>query len=201
MQVRREDEEFIHSLKKLGAILGMVLSVLAVLRIRANANDLLAEQRQSLNQYASLFVLTGMTATNEESDKDNETVSEFVRNVNATRSEFDELGSEVWAKLSLTGLVGTCVAAGIGGLAGGYLSVWILSWIGTFTMIKFIRSAYGIMWRIKPDFDGGKPGAVINNQGRVTRDADRILPGIVKLFVMAIVGLAILAITILWITG
>ena len=201
MQIRREDEEFIHSLKNFGAILGMVLSVLAVLRVRGNANDLLVEQRQNLNQYASLFVLTGMTATNEESSKDNETVSEFVRNVNATRSEFDELGSEFWAKLSFTGLAGICVATGIGGLAGGYLSMWLLSWIGTITMIKFIRSAYGIMLRIKPDFDFGRPGAGSNNQGQVTRDADRILPGIVKLSAMAIIGLAILAIVILWITG
>ena len=56
MQVRREDEEFIQSLKKLGAILGMVLSVLAVLKIRANANDYLAEQRESMDQYALLLV-------------------------------------------------------------------------------------------------------------------------------------------------
>ena len=179
----------------------MVLSVLAVLRVRANAKDLLAEQRASLHQYAPLFVLTGMTATNEESKKDNETVSEFVWNVNATRSEFDKLDKEFWAKLSLTGLVGICAAAGIGGLAGGYLSVWVLSWIGTFTMIKFIRSAYGIIWRIKPDFDGGRPGAVSNDEERVSRDTDRILPGIVKLSVMAIVSLAILTIVIIWITG
>ena len=201
MHVRREDEEFIHSLKKLGAILGMVLSVLAVLRVRANAKDLLAEQRASLHQYAPLFVLTGMTATNEESKKDNETVSEFVWNVNATRSEFDKLGTEFWAKLSFTGLVGICIGAGVGGLMGGYFSMWILSWIGTVTMIKFIRSAYGIIWRIKPDFDGGRPGAVSNDKGQVTRDTDRILPGIVKLSVMAIVSLVILAIVILWITG
>ncbi len=201
MHVRREDEEFIHSLKKLGAILGMVLSVLAVLRIRANANDLLAEQRAGLHQYAPLLVLTDMTVTNEESKKDNETVSEFVWNVNETRSEFDELGSEFWAKLSFTGLVGISVGAGIGGLLGGYFSVWALSWIGTVMMIKFIRSVYGIMWRLKPNFDGGRPGEVSNDQGLVKRDTDRILPGIVKLSVMAIVGLAIFAIVIIWITG
>ena len=93
------------------------------------------------------------------------------------------------------------VGAGIGGLTGGYFSMWVLSWIGTVTMIKFIRSAYRIMWHIKPDFDGGKPGAVSNNRGQVMRDTDRILPGIVKLSVMAIVSLTILAIVILWITG
>ena len=202
MQIRREDEEFIQSLKRLGAILGMVLSVLAVLKIRDNANDLLAEQRQNLNQYAPLMVLSSMTATNEESKKKkNETISEFVRNVNETRSEFDELGSEFWAKLSFTGLAGICIGAGIGGLMGGYFSMWMLSWIGTITMIKLIRSVYRIMWRIKPDFDGGKPGTVSNNRGQVTRDTDRILPGIVKLSVMAIVSLTILAIVILWITG
>lgn len=51
------------------------------------------------------------------------------------------------------------------------------------------------------NFDGGRPGAVSNDKGQMTRDTDRILPGIVKLSVMAIVGLAILTIVILWITG
>ena len=200
MQIRREDEEFIHSLKMLGAILGMVLSVLAVLRIRDNANDRLAEQRESLDQYALLLVATGMTATNEEGKKDIETVGEFVSNVNETKSGFAELGNEFWAKLSFTGLVGICVGAGVGGLLGGYFSIWVLSWIGTVMMFKFIRSAYGIMWHLKPDFDGGRPEAVSNDEGKVKRDTDRILPGIVKLSLMAIVGLAILAIVILWVT-
>ncbi len=200
MQVRREDEEFIHSLKMFGAILAMVLSVLLVLRIRDNANDRLTEQRESLDQYALLLVATGMTATNEEGKKDIETVGEFVSNVNETRSGFDELGNEFWAKLSFTGLAGICVAAGIGGLVGGYFSIWVLSWIGTVTMIKFIRSAYGIMWHLKPDFDGGRPEAVNSEEGRVKRDTDRILPGIVKMSVMAIISLVILAIVILWVT-
>lgn len=200
MQVRREDEEFIHSLKMFGAILAMVLSVLVVLRIRDNANDRLAEQRESLDQYALLLVATGMTATNEESKKDIETVGEFVSNVNETKSQLDELGNEFWAKLSFTGLAAICVGAGIAGLVGGYFSIWVLSWIGTVTMFKFIRSAYGIMWRLKPDFDGGRPEAVSSEGGRVKRDTDRILPGIVKMSVMAIISLAILAIVILWVT-
>ncbi len=200
MQVRREDEEFIHSLKMFGAILAMVLSVLVVLRIRDNANDRLAEQRESLDQYALLLVATGMTATNEESKKNIETVGEFVSNVNETKSDLDELGNEFWAKLSFTGLAAICVGAGVGGLVGGYFSIWVLSWIGTVTMFKFIRSAYGIMWRLKPDFDGGRPEAVSSEGGRVKRDTDRILPGIVKMSVMAIISLAILAIVILWVT-
>ena len=200
MKVRREDEQLINSLKMFGGAVGLVLSVLAVLQVSGNARNRLAEQREMLHQYAPLLAANGMAVMKEEGKRNDGTVSEFVRNFNEVRAEFDSMGGEFWVKLSFTGLLGICVGAGVGGLLGGYFSMWALSSVGTVAMIRFIRGLYGVMWRINPHFDGGMPDAAAKSDGWINRDTDRVLPGIVKLLTMAVIGLVVLAVVIFWIT-
>jgi hypothetical protein len=199
MLIRREDEEFINSLKMFGAIVGAVLSVVFVLGVRNRAVERTTQQREHVQQNAPLLVMAGVEVTSEQRAKPNESVAEFVHNVNETRTELSQIERGFWSTLPQNRLIAICVAAGTAGLLGGYCSVWLLSYIATIATIKLIRSAYRVIWRFKPDFDGGAPSRQ-EDSGRIERDDRRILPGVIKLMVMAFFGLCVLAVAVVCFT-
>ena len=191
MLIRREDEEFINSLKLFGAVVGAVLSVVFVFGVRDRAVNRVAQQTEHMQQNAPLLVLAGVDVTSEQPAKPNESVGEFVNNVSQTRSELHQIDRGFWSTLPRNKFIAIFVATGVGGLAGGYFSVWLLSYIGTIATIKLIRSTYKVIWRFNPTFDGGRPDQQ-NDNNTIERDDRRILPGVVKLLVMAFFGLCVL---------
>jgi hypothetical protein len=203
MQVRRKDEEFINSLRLLGAGVGAILAVLAVCNTYNRQNNKLSEQRALVRQNAPFLALAGLQqAVEQDNDKAANVVGELLENISPAKAELARMENTFWTTLPLLALTGLCASAAVGGLVTGYCSVWMLSWIATIATIKFIRSTYKLIWRIKPQFDGGKQIHTDDEKiPRIKRDEHRILPGVVKMCVMALIGLIIFAIAVYYLTG
>lgn len=197
MQIRREDKEFINYLRLLGAGMGAILAVLAVLHLRNNANNQLSEQKRYVQQNFA-FANSPLTESLQVADN---IASGFLDNTKQADAELSRLENGFWANLSSVDLTVLSATVCVGGLIGGYCSVWLLSAIGTFGTIKLIRLTYKIIWRIRPEFDGGRQQIQSGNNVRIKRDERRILPGLLKLSVMALIGLIILWAAVYYYTG
>ena len=203
MQVRRKDEEFINSLRLLGAGVGAILAVLAVCNTYNRQNNKLSEQRAIVRQNAPLLALAGLQqAVEQDNSRADNIVGKFLEDINPAEAELARMENGFWTTLPLVAVTGLCAAAAVGGLVTGYCSVWMLSWMATIATIKFIRSTYKIIWRVKPQFDGGKQIQTDDDENPlIKRDENRILPGVIKMCVMVLIGLIIFAIAVYYFTG
>ena len=203
MQIRREDQEIISYLKLLGAGFGAIMSLFIVLGLHDIAKNQLADERQYLQQNAPLLALSGLRLVPSQAGQPGQMV---IKNLSAradqAKTEPYQLEKGFWAGLSLPALSGICLIAAAAGLVGGYWSVWLLAWIGTLATIKLIRSAYSVIWCIKPDFDGGKSEITDeNNNVLIVRDKDRFLPGVLVISVMGVIGLTLLSLVVYYFAG
>ncbi len=203
MQIRSRDQEIINYMKLLGAGLGAILSLFIVLGLHDIAKNKLADERQYLQKNAPLLALSGLRLVQNQAGQPGEMVIRPLSGrADQAQAEPYQLKKGFWAGLSLPALSGICLIAAAAGLVGGYWSVWLLAWIGTLATIKLIRSAYSVIWRIKPDFDGGKSEtADANNNVIILRDKDRILPGVLVISVMGVIGLILLSLAVYFFAG
>ena len=200
MQIRREDKEFISYLSLLGAGLGAMLAVLAVFNFRNNAKSQLSQQRHYVQQN-SLFLALADSQLIEDWNRANNIAGGFADNVKQASAKLGRLENGFWATLPLTDLIVLCATACVGGFIGGYYSVWLMSAIGTVGTIKLIRLTYKIIWRVKPEFDGGRQQIQTGNDFLIKRDKHRILSGLLKMSVTALIGLIILWVAVYYCTG
>jgi hypothetical protein len=202
MQIRREDQEIISYLKLLGAGFGAILSLFVVLGLHDIAKNQLADERQYLQKNAPLLALSGLRLASKAGQSDEMVIRSLSARANQAQTEPYQLEKGFWAGLSLPALSGICLIAAAAGLVGGYWSVWLMAWIGTFATIKLIRSIYAVIWCIKPDFDGGKSEITdANNNVLILRDKDRFLPGVLVISVMGVIGLTLLSLVVYYFAG
>ncbi len=203
MQIRRQDQEIINYMKLLGAGLGALMSLFIVLGLHSNAKKQLADQSRYLEKNAPLLALSGLRLVQNQAGQPGEMVIRTLSGrADQAETEPYQLEKGFWAGLSLPALSGICLIAAAAGLVGGYWSVWLLAWIGTFATIKLIRSAYRVIWRIKPNFDGGKSQTLDDNSNVIIfRDRDRILPGVLVISVMGVIGLILLSLVVYFFAG
>jgi hypothetical protein len=202
MQIRRQDQEIINYLKLLGAGLGALLSLFVVLGLHDIAKNQLADERQYLQKNAPLLALSGLRLASKAGQSDEMVIRPLSGRANQAQTEAYQLEKGFWAGLSLPALSGICLIAAAAGLVGGYWSVWLLAWIGTFATIKLIRSIYAVIWCIKPDFDGGKSQTLDDNSNVIIfRDKDRFLPGVLVISVMGVIGLIMLSLAVYFFAG
>jgi len=203
MQIRRQDQEFINYLKLLGAGLGAILAVFAVFLIHNNAKNQLADQRRYAEKTIPLLALAALPITPEDTGwPERQVDAGLLANANQAQSKLDRLENGFWISLPLPALAAICAAAGVAGLIGGCWSVWLLSWIGTLATLKLIRTAYNIIWRVNPQFDGGKlEFQDENNNIFIERDKERVLPGILIISVMGLIGLILLSVAVYYFSG
>jgi len=199
MQIRREDKEFINYLRLLGAGMGAILAVLAVFYFRDNAKNQLSEQRHYVQQNCPLLALANSQLIEDLGEADN-IAGGFLDNVKQANAKLSRLENVFWVTLSLADLIVLCASACVGGLIGGYYSLWLISAIGTLGTIKLIRLTYKIIWRIRPEFDGGKQQIQTGNNFVIKRDKHRILSGVLKMSVIASIGLIILWVAVYYYT-
>ena len=200
MQIRRKDKEFIHNLRLLGAGIGVILTVLAVFHLRNNTKNQLSQQRTYVQQNSRLSALTNLQLPKDLGITDN-IAGGFLENIEQDNAELARLEKGFLANLSSTDLALLCAALCVAGLTAGYCSVWLISTIAAFGFVKLIRDTYKIIWRIKPDFHGGRRKIQNNDNVMIKRDKHRILPGLIIMSVMALIGLTILWLTVYYCTG
>ena len=198
MQIRRQDQDIINYMKLLGAGLGALMSLFIVLGLHGNAKKQLADQSRYLEKNAPLLALAGLQLAPNAGQPD-QTVA---TSLSGSANQAYQLEKSFWAGLSLPALSGICLIAGSAGLVGGYWFVWLLACIGTFATIKLIRSAYSVIWRVKPNFDGGKSQTLDDNSNVIIfRDRDRFLPGVLVISVMGVIGLIMLSLAVYFFAG
>ncbi len=200
MQIRREDKEFINYLRLLGAGMGAILAVLAVFHLRANAKNQLSRQRHYVQQNSRVLALANSQLIKDWGGANN-IDGGFLDNVKQANAELGRSENGFWATLRLTDLTVLCAIASVAGLIGGYCSVWLMSAIGTIGTIKLIRLTYKIIWRTRPEFDGGKQQIQDGNNVLIKRDKHRILPGVLIISVMGLIGMIILWVAVYYWTG
>ena len=190
MQIRREDKELINYLKLIGAGVGAILAVLVVFYFHRNAKKQLYQQRQCVKQNTPILALENSQLIEDLGSVAN-IVGGLFDNVKQANVKLGQLENSFWASLNFTGLVVLCASACVGGLIGGYCSVWLLSAIGTLGTIKLIRLTYNVIWHIKPGFDGGRQQIQDGENILIKRDCQRILPGIIKISIIGVIMLTI----------
>lgn len=200
MQIRREDKEFINYIGLLGAGIGAILAVLAVFHFRDNAKNQLSQQKHYVQQN-SLFLALANPQPIEDSGEANNIAGGFLDNVKQDNAKLGRLENGFWATLPLAGLMVLCATACVGGFIGGGCSVWLISAIGTIGTIKIIRLTYKIIWRIRPEFDGGKQQIQNYNNVLIKRDKHRVLPGVLIISVMGLIGMIILWVVVYYCAG
>jgi len=200
MRIRQEDKELINYLRLLGAGLGAILAVLTVFHFHNNAKNQLSLQRHYVQQNSPLSALANLNLI-ETSGGTNNTTGEFLDNVKQDSAELTRLEKGFWANLSSVDLTVLSAIACVTGLIGGFYSVWLISALGTMGIIQLIRLTYKIIWRIKPDFDGGKQQIQDGNNVLVKRDKHRLLSAVLKMSVIALISLTILWLAVYYFTG
>ena len=193
MQIRREDKEHISYRKLIGAGVGAILAVLVVFYFHRSAKNQLYQQRQYIKLDTPILALENSQLIEDLGSVAN-IVDGLFDNAKQANAKLGQLENSFWTSLNFTGLMVLCVSVCVVGLTVGYCSVWLFSVIGTLGTINLIRQTYKIIWRIKPDFDGGRQQKQNGENILIKRDSQRILPGIIKISVMSVIGL-----TILWI--
>ena len=202
MQIRRQDQDIINYMKLLGAGLGALMSLFIVLGLHGNAKKQLADQSRYLEKNAPLLALAGLQLAPNAGQPDQTVATSLSGSADQAQAELYHLEKGFWAALPLPALAGICLIAAAAGLIGGYWFVWLLACIGTFATIKLIRSAYSVIWRVKPDFDGGKSQITDeNNNVLIVRDRDRFLPGVLVISVMGVIGLILLSLAVYFLAG
>ncbi len=200
MQIRREDKEFINYIGLLGAGIGAILAVSAVFHFRDNAINQLSQQKHYIQQNSPLLALADSQLI-EDFGEANNIIGGFLDNIKQVNAELGRLENGFWATLPLADLIVLCATTCVGGFIGGYYSVWLISAIGTIGTIKIIRLTYKIIWRIRPEFDGGKQQIEINNNVQIKRDKHRVLPGVLIISIMGLIGMIILWAAVYYWTG
>jgi beta-lactamase regulating signal transducer with metallopeptidase domain len=200
MRIRQQDKELINHLSLLGAGIAAILAVLAVFNLRDNAKNQLSKQRHYIQQIAPILALSNSQLTENLSGADNIT-GDFLENVKQADVELTRMENGFWPTLPLGHLMILCAVVFAGGLISGYCSVWLISAIGTYATIKLIRLAYKTMWRKRPDFDGGRQQIQNGNDVLIRREKHRLLSGVLKMCVVALIGLIILWVVVYYITG
>ncbi len=200
MQIRRADKEFINYLGLLGAGIGAILSVLAVFHFRDNAKNQLSQQRHYVQLISPLVALANSQPI-EALGEANNIDGGFFNNVKQASAELGRLENGFWATLSLADLIVLCATACVGGLTGGYYSVWLISAIVTMGTIKLVRLTYKIIWFIRPGFDGGRQRIQNGDNILIKRDKYRILSGVLKMSVIGLIGLIILWVAVYYYIG
>jgi hypothetical protein len=200
MQIRQEDKELINYLRLLGAGLGAILAVLTVFHFHNNAKNQLSQQRHYVQQNSPLAALANLNLIGDSGGKNN-IAGEFLDNVKQDNAELTRLEKGFWANLSMVDLTVLSAIACVGGLIGGFYSVWLISALGTMGIIQLVRLTYKIIWRIKPDFDGGKQQIQDGTNVLIKRDKHRLLSGVLKMSVIALICLTVLWLAVYYFTG
>ena len=200
MRIRQEDKEFINYLRLLGAGLGAILAVLTIFHFHNNAKNQLSQQRHYIRQNSHLSALANLNLI-KDAEGTNNIADEFLDNVKQDNAKLSRLEKGFWANLSMVDLTVLSAIACVAGLIGGFYSVWLISAIGTMGTIQLIRLTYKIIWRIRPDFDGGKQQIQDGNNVLIKRDKHRMLSALLKMSVIALISLTILWLAVYYFTG
>jgi hypothetical protein len=201
MHIRREDKEAIRCLAFIGAALGACLGPILVLNESRKARDQLSEQQQYLNNNASVLSLDDSPVTLDQLGLSTPAVGQVLEELQQKEAEIVQLEKGFWITLPLWALAGLGIAGCVCGVAIGYHLVWLISWLGSFALYKFIRTSYKLYWQIGSEDRADQSEYNPQTESTSRRNAKRIMPVIIKLILLMIIAIMVLGLILYQLTA
>ena len=185
-----------------GAVLGACLGPVLILNQSRQAHEKLKEHQQFLDINASVLSINDSPVTLDQLGLSTAAVGGVLNQLQQTESDIQQLENSFWLNLPLWALAGMCLGSCACGVAAGYHIVWLLTWTGSFIVYKFIRLVYKLYWLLGNE----QPTQKVQEDGSVNttmrkRNANRIMPLIIKLIILAVVVITILAFVLCYLTA
>lgn len=194
--IRREDKEIVHNLSLLGMLFGVFVGGFLVLNWNKQAHLRLEAEAAAAQTHSSLVRLSG-NLTDKEVSLAQVAMGQVDAEVLPEQTE-EGPGENFWSALSEWKLWSICAGAAMAGGITGYLTFWGAGWLGALLTYWTIRAIYGQIRTIAPNCPAAsRPTLTAGNTSTFQRDQNRILPTLIKLFMLLAIVLSVLAV-IVW---
>lgn len=201
MRIRREDKEAVRCMAFVGAVLGACLGPVLILNQSRQAHEKLKQHQQFLDINASVLKIDNSPVTLDQLGLSTAAVGGVLTQLQQTESEIQELEQNFWVNLPQLTLIGMCVISSVCGVVAGYHVIWLLAWTGSLAVYKFIRAIYKLHWLL----GGEKPAEQVeeddSTETKSRRNANRILPTVIKLVLLLIIAILTLAFVVYYLTA
>jgi len=198
--IRREDKEIIQNLSLLGMLFGAVVGCFLILHFNKQAHLELDDQDAAAQTHNSLVRLSS-NLTEQEASLAEAAIGQVGASIEPAPEELT-LEKSFWITLSPLGMWSIFAGGALVGGSFGYLTLWGGSWLGSLLTYWMIRMIYGRIRTIAPACAAARR-AVPSEKNLYTfqRDQNRLLPTLIKLFMLLAITLSILAIVVWQLTA
>ncbi len=199
--IRREDKEIIHNLSLLGMLFGALVGGFLVLHFNKQAHIRMNAETAALETHSSLVKLSSNLTAQEASVAQaaiGQVQPEFQTDQECPQSSEKSflIGLPQW------GLWGICGGAALTGAAIGYGALWGAGWLGSMLTYWVIRLVYRMIRTTAPECTAAlRPTTTTGNICTFQRDQNRVLPTLIKLFMLLTTVLGVLAIVVWYLTS
>lgn len=200
--IRREDKEIIHNLSLLGMLFGAIVGGFLVLHSHRQAQGRYDIETAAVQTHSSLERLSSNLTAAEISVAQAAMGQVVGTDAEAAPDGVNPVEKSFWIDLPQWGLWGICGAAALAGAGTGYLSLWGAGWFGSLLTYWLIRVIYRVIRKTAPDsIAAQRPLSTAGMLESYQRDEGRLLPTLVKLFMLLAMALGVLAIVVWQLTA
>lgn len=196
VEIRREDREIIHNLSLLGMLFGAFVGGFLALHFHRQAHfqrDAAAAAAQTQNSLVRL----SSNLSEEEVSVTQAAIGQVGTDVESVYDD-NQTKKSFWIGLPQWGLWGLCAGAALAGAGTGYVSLWGTGWLGSVLTYWLIRIIYRLIRKTAPECRVAKsPLASTGTNYLYQRDDTRLLPTLIKLFMLLTMALGVLA-AVVW---
>jgi len=184
-----------------GAVLGACLGPALILNQSRQPHEKLKQHQQFLDINASVLKIDNSPVTLDQLGLSTVAVGGVLNQLQQTESEIQQLQQNFWVNLPQLTLIGMCVISSACGVVAGYHVIWLIAWTSSMVLYKLIRAIYKLHWLLgdeKPtqqSRDKDYPGT------NKRRNANRILPTIIKLVLLIMIAILTLAFVVYYLTA
>ncbi len=196
--IRREDKEIIHHLSLLAALFGAIVGGFLVLHFHTQAHSRLESETTAVQTQRTLSRLADNLSA-EEASLAQTALSQVKPEFNPTATD-NQPQESIWIGLSQWSLWSICAGAAVFGSIAGYLSLWGAGWLGASLTYWLIRLLYRVIRSVAPNCAAAQrlivPDTETNTRCAFQRNQDRLLPTLIKLFMLLFMALSVLAVVV-----
>lgn len=198
--IRREDKEIIHNLSLLGMLFGAFVGGFLTLHFHRQAQFQDETTMAAVQTHTSLVRLSSNLSAEEVS-----VAKAAIGQVQAEAEpapEAPQAQKKFWLGLPRWGLWGICAGAALAGAGTGYLSLWGAGWLGSILTYWLIRGTYRLIRKTAPECSAAtRVPAATGSICTFQREQNRLLPTLIKLFMLLTMALSVLAVVVWYLTS
>lgn len=198
--IRREDKEIIHNLSLLGMLFGALVGGFLTLHFHKQAYIRLDAETSALETHSSLVRLSS-NLTAQEASVAQAAIGQVHPDIQ-TVEEGAQTEKSFWVDLPKWGLWSICGGAALAGAGVGYGALWGAGWVGSMLTYWLIRLVYRTIRTTAPESTAAhRPTTSNGTVCTYQRDHNRLLPTLIKLFMLLAMVLSVLAVVVWHLTA